>query len=72
VATALITRPPLLIVDEPTFGQDSRTWVELVALFGELLNAGSALVAITHDAAFIDALADSELTLVARAEVVRR
>ena len=72
VATALITRPPLLVVDEPTFGQDSRTWAELVALFAELLDAGSALIAITHDAAFIDAMADSELTLGAQAEVVRR
>ena len=72
VATALITRPPLLIMDEPTFGQDSRTWAELVALFAELLDAGSALVAITHDAAFVDAVADVELTLGARTEAVRR
>ncbi|MDQ1545337.1 MAG: energy-coupling factor transport system ATP-binding protein [Actinomycetota bacterium] len=72
VATALITRPPLLIMDEPTFGQDSRTWSELVALFAELLDAGDALVAITHDAAFVDAIADSELTLSAGAEAVRR
>jgi energy-coupling factor transport system ATP-binding protein len=70
VATALITRPPLLIVDEPTFGQDSRTWAELVALFAELLDTGSALVAITHDAAFVGALADAELRLEARAEVL--
>lgn len=68
VATALITRPPLLIVDEPTFGQDSRTWAELVSLFAELLESGSALVAITHDVAFVAALADSELTLEARTE----
>ena len=72
VATALITRPPLLIVDEPTFGQDSRTWAELVALFAELLDAGSALIAITHDAAFVDAIADSELTLGSHTEAVRR
>jgi energy-coupling factor transport system ATP-binding protein len=72
VATALVTRPPLLIVDEPTFGQDSRTWGELVALFVELLDSGSALVAITHDAAFVDAIADSQLTLGPQTEVVRR
>jgi energy-coupling factor transport system ATP-binding protein len=70
VATALITRPALLVVDEPTFGQDSRTWAELVALFAELLDAGSALVAITHDVAFVSALADEELRLESRAEVV--
>jgi energy-coupling factor transport system ATP-binding protein len=66
VATALITRPPLLVTDEPTFGQDSRTWAELVALFSELLDEGSSLVAITHDAAFVDAIADGELALDAR------
>lgn len=60
VATALATRPPLLVLDEPTFGQDSRTWAELVALLAELLDEGGALVAITHDADFVDALADSE------------
>jgi energy-coupling factor transport system ATP-binding protein len=71
VATALITRPPLLVADEPTFGQDSRTWAELVALFAELLDAGSAFVAITHDQAFVAAIADSELHLDSRAEVPR-
>ena len=71
VATALITRPPLLVVDEPTFGQDSRTWAELVRIFAESLDGGSALVAITHDAAFVAALADSELVLAARAEALR-
>ncbi len=61
VATALATRPEVLVLDEPTFGQDSRTWSELVALLAELLDAGSAVVAITHDAEFVAALADHEL-----------
>jgi energy-coupling factor transport system ATP-binding protein len=30
VATALATAPRLLVLDEPTFGQDRRTWIELV------------------------------------------
>jgi energy-coupling factor transport system ATP-binding protein len=63
VATALITRPALLIVDEPTFGQDAVTWAELVRLFQGILDSGSSLVAITHDAAFVDAVADSKLVL---------
>jgi len=63
VATALATAPPLLVLDEPTFGQDSRTWQELVALLAELLDAGSAVLAITHDADFVEALANSELRL---------
>src|SRR5262249_21146780 len=36
VATALATAPRLLVLDEPTFGQDRRTWTELVDLLGKL------------------------------------
>ncbi|WP_416351992.1 ABC transporter ATP-binding protein [Subtercola sp. RTI3] len=68
VATVLATRPSLLVLDEPTFGQDSRTWAELVALLAELLDEGTALVAVTHDTDFVDALADRELRMPARAE----
>jgi energy-coupling factor transporter ATP-binding protein EcfA2 len=63
VATALATRPRILILDEPTFGQDARTWSELVDLLAGLLDDGTALVAITHDAEFVSAIADRELTL---------
>ncbi|WP_104125999.1 ABC transporter ATP-binding protein [Cryobacterium sp. Y57] len=63
VATVLATRPRLLVLDEPTFGQDSRTWQELVILLAELLDEGIALVAVTHDAQFINALADEEYRL---------
>ncbi len=64
VATVLVTRPPLLVLDEPTFGQDSRTWAELVALLSGLLDAGSGVVAVTHDTAFVDALADERYGMV--------
>lgn len=63
VATALATRPRMLVLDEPTFGQDARTWQELVALVAELVDAGSAVVAVTHDEAFVDYLADDRLVL---------
>jgi energy-coupling factor transport system ATP-binding protein len=63
VATALITRPPILVLDEPTFGQDSRTWAELVALLAELLTDGTAIAAVSHDAAFVAAIADDVVTL---------
>ncbi|WP_433529470.1 ABC transporter ATP-binding protein [Micromonospora sp. CA-263727] len=63
VATALATAPRLLICDEPTFGQDRRTWRELVDLFAELRDAGHGLVMVTHDADFVAALADRTLTL---------
>ncbi|WP_460794163.1 ABC transporter ATP-binding protein [Marisediminicola antarctica] len=66
VATVLVTRPRLLVLDEPTFGQDARTWRELVAFLAELLDAGSGVVAVTHDTRLVDALADDELRLEAR------
>lgn len=49
VAAALATRPRMLVLDEPTFGQDARTWAELVAMLAALRDEGSAVVAITHD-----------------------
>jgi energy-coupling factor transport system ATP-binding protein len=63
VATALATRPRLLVLDEPTFGQDARTWAELVVLLCELLDEGTALVAVTHDDALVRAIADDVLEL---------
>lgn len=63
VATALVARPPLLILDEPTFGQDLRTWGEIVGLLRSLLDEGTAVVAITHDLELVAALADDELRM---------
>lgn len=63
VATLLATRPDILVLDEPTFGQDARTWAELVALLDELLREGRAVIAVTHDTAFIDAVVDTEVSL---------
>lgn len=56
VAAALATRPRVLVLDEPTFGQDARTWAELVAMLAGLRDAGSAIVAITHDLDVVRAL----------------
>jgi energy-coupling factor transporter ATP-binding protein EcfA2 len=66
VATALATAPRLLVLDEPTFGQDRRTWVELVDLLAGLRDAGHGVVAVTHDKDFVAALADRVVTLGAR------
>jgi energy-coupling factor transport system ATP-binding protein len=63
VATALATRPRLLVLDEPTFGQDRRTWSELVGLLADLRDGGRAMVAVTHDEEFVAALADRSHTL---------
>jgi energy-coupling factor transport system ATP-binding protein len=63
VATALATAPRILTLDEPTFGQDRRTWIELVDLLAGLRDGGRGVVAVTHDSDFVAALADRSLTL---------
>ncbi|GIF00169.1 ABC transporter ATP-binding protein [Paractinoplanes rishiriensis] len=63
VATALATAPRLLVLDEPTFGQDRRTWIELVTLLATLRDEGHAVVAVTHDDDFVQALADRTFPL---------
>ncbi|MCW2577551.1 MAG: HMP/thiamine import ATP-binding protein, partial [Modestobacter sp.] len=63
VATALATGPRVLVLDEPTFGQDRETWAELVALLAEQQDGERALCLVTHDAAVVTALADDVLTL---------
>jgi energy-coupling factor transport system ATP-binding protein len=58
VATALTTTPDVVVLDEPTFGQDARTWAELVDLCADLRDGGTALLVVTHDEPFVNALAD--------------
>jgi energy-coupling factor transport system ATP-binding protein len=59
VATMLATNPSLLVLDEPTFGQDALTWAELVRLLAELLEQGTSLLSVTHDEDFTTALSDA-------------
>jgi energy-coupling factor transporter ATP-binding protein EcfA2 len=71
VATALATAPRVLILDEPTFGQDARTWAELVALFSELRSDGHAVVTVTHDERLVATLADVRTSLGHSSAVLR-
>ncbi|MGI5236763.1 ABC transporter ATP-binding protein [Dactylosporangium sp. CA-139066] len=64
VATALAAAPRVLILDEPTFGQDLRTWRELVTLLADLRDEGRALVLVTHDRPLVEAIGDRRLELV--------
>ena len=49
VAAMLATRPRLLILDEPTFGQDRATFHTLVRLLQELVAQDYSLLSISHD-----------------------
>ena len=63
VATVLAAHPQVLVLDEPTFGQDANTWAELASFLSELLDAGTAVVSVTHDAEFSAVLGGAELRL---------
>ncbi|MEA2662918.1 MAG: energy-coupling factor transport system ATP-binding protein [Chloroflexota bacterium] len=63
VATALATDPPLLVLDEPTFGQDRATYAELLVLLRAARDGGRGIVFATHDRALVTALADREVRL---------
>lgn len=63
VATVLMTRPGLVVLDEPTFGQDRRTWEELVLLLAELADDGTGIIAVTHDVELVELLADDRIEL---------
>lgn len=49
VARALVTKPSLILADEPTGNLDSRSTRDIMALLGELHEMGNTLVLITHD-----------------------
>jgi energy-coupling factor transport system ATP-binding protein len=63
VGTALATSPGALVLDEPTFGQDRRTFAELLALLAEYRDGGGAIAFASHDELFVDAFADERLRL---------
>ena len=49
IARALVSEPKLILADEPTGNLDSRTSVELMALFQELGRSGITIVLVTHE-----------------------
>jgi putative ABC transport system ATP-binding protein len=49
IARALVTRPTLLLADEPTGNLDSRTSIEVMALFQELNDQGITMLLVTHE-----------------------
>ena len=56
VASMLAAAPKVLVMDEPTFGQDFSTWTEMVKLIAAIRDQGSCVIMVTHDEALVDAL----------------
>ena len=50
IARALVNSPSILLADEPTGNLDSKTGVEIIALFRRLHDDGNTIVLITHEA----------------------
>lgn len=49
IARALVNNPSILLADEPTGALDSKTSVEIMALFEELFQKGNTIILVTHE-----------------------
>ncbi|MDY0015421.1 MAG: ABC transporter ATP-binding protein [Bacteroidales bacterium] len=55
IARALITKPKVILADEPTGALDSKTSIEMINLFKELNQKGMTIVMVTHEQMVADA-----------------
>ena len=63
LAAVLARRPRVLVLDEPTLGQDERQRAALVGIVADLASGGAAVLAISHDPEFVNDGCDRVLAL---------
>ncbi len=63
VATMLVSKPQVLLVDEPTYGQDKQMTETLMALMEDIRRQGIAVVMITHDMRLVQEYAERVIVM---------
>nr|WP_240933481.1 ATP-binding cassette domain-containing protein [Cellulomonas sp. IC4_254] len=63
IASAVVARPPLLVADEPTTALDATVAARVLGLLGNLRDAGTAVVLVTHDLGAVARVADRVVVL---------
>jgi putative ABC transport system ATP-binding protein len=69
IARALVTKPSLLLADEPTGNLDSKTSIEIMDLFERLHRAGNTIIVVTHEH---DIAARAKRTLILKDGLIER
>jgi len=49
IARAIVTRPSIILADEPTGNLDSKTGEEIMVLFNEIYGRGNTIILVTHE-----------------------